>query len=56
MTNSALAGRITMPVIDRTTFGLKGTVLRVGCSTRAAGIRLPAEGYYQFAFAYRIKP
>lgn len=53
--NSALRGVFVYPKIDRDTFGLKAAILEVTCSTTAAGIKLPAEGYYQVAIAYRTK-
>jgi hypothetical protein len=51
----ATSGNLQSPVIDKSTFGLKGAILQVSCSNKAAGFKLPSEGYYQLAFAYRIK-
>jgi hypothetical protein len=56
MMTSAAAGRLTAPIIDaRDTFGIKGAILRIECSSNAAGIKLPAEGRFQLALAYWIK-
>lgn len=52
---NALAGRLVMPEIDEDTFGIKAAIVRVPCSNEVAGFKLPAEGYFQLAFAYRIK-
>lgn len=43
------------PKIDGPTFGLKAAVLHISCNNEAAGIKLPSEGYSQFAFAYKVK-
>ncbi|GBG00597.1 hypothetical protein Rsub_13407 [Raphidocelis subcapitata] len=40
---------------DEPTFGMKATILHIACNNEAAGIKLPSEGYSQFAFAYKIK-
>lgn len=50
----AESGTLKAPVIDKKTFGIKGAIIRVSCSNQAAGFKLPSEGYYQLAFAYRI--
>lgn len=51
----ATSGNLMAPEIDKSTFGLKGAIIHVPCSNKAAGFKLPSEGYYQLAFAYRIK-
>lgn len=51
----ALAGRLAVPQIEHDTFGVKVNIIRVECSSQAAGIKLPAEGYFQIALAYRIR-
>ena len=53
--NAVMADPFSVPEYDKPTFGIKATVLRVNCNNKAAGIRLPSEGYLQFAFAYKIK-
>jgi hypothetical protein len=55
LTNNAVQGRLVFPNIEKDTFGIKAAVITVSCGQTAAGVRLPAEGYYQLAFAYRIK-
>lgn len=55
MINSALAGTVSVPTVERDTFGIKGTIMRADCSSSAAGIKLPSEGFFQLAFAFRIK-
>ena len=55
MIDNAQRGVVSVPTIDKSTFGLKGTIMRVDCSSAAAGVKLPAEGFFQLAFAFRIK-
>lgn len=46
---------VVAPEIDKSTFGVKGTIMHVTCANKAGGMKLPAEGYFQLAFAFRIK-